>query len=77
MQNITFLRTSLDKLFNNAFVKTIASLVNFCKEQGHFGKKELKFSQNLPLNNIVKQKTLISNYNTRYVFTNLNKQDNK
>ena len=74
MQNITFLRTSIDKLLNNAIVRTIVSMVNFCKEQSDFYHKELKFYQNMPLNSIVKQKS--ENYFTpqRYVFTTLKRQ---
>ena len=71
MQNMTFFRTSLDKLLNNAFVNTIVSVVNFCKEQGNLSRKELKFSQNMPLNSIVKQKQM--SYNNRYLFTNNSK----
>jgi len=73
MQNITFLRTSLDKLFNNAIVRTIASVVNFCKEQSGLYNNELKFSQKLPLNNIVKQKHICYNNSSRYLFTTQNK----
>lgn len=52
MQNITFFRTMLDSLFNNAFIRTVKSVVNFCNEQCYFGAKKLKFSKNMPLKRV-------------------------
>jgi len=49
MQKRTFIRTMLDLIFDNAFVKTIASLVNFCNEQSYYANHELKFLKNLPI----------------------------
>jgi hypothetical protein len=42
----------LDIVFENAVVKTVASLVNFCKEQLYYNRQELKFLKNLPINKI-------------------------
>lgn len=52
MQKRTFIRTMLDIVFENAVVKTVASLVNFCKEQLYYNRQELKFLKNLPINKI-------------------------
>ena len=62
MQKRTFIRTMLDIFFCNALAKTIASVVNFCKEQRYYGSHELKFLKNMPIN---KSETQTSN---RYVF---------
>ncbi len=72
MQNRIFLRTMLEKFFNNAIVKTVLSFVKFCKEQGYFRQKELKFYKNLPINNTeVKQK-----FDRRYIFNAKLKMEN-
>ena len=42
----------LDIVFDNAAVRTVASLVNFCKEQLYYNRSELKFLKNLPINKI-------------------------
>ena len=53
MQGRTFFRIMLDNLFvNNAICKTLHALVNFCKEQAYYNKKELKFLKKMPLKNI-------------------------
>lgn len=49
MQNITFLRTMFDIFFDNAVVRTIRSLVNFCNEQRDFGTQKLKFLKKMPI----------------------------
>ena len=62
MQKRTFIRTMLDIFFCNALVKSIVSVVNFCKEQRYYGSRELKFLKNLPIDKV---ETQVSN---RYVF---------
>lgn len=62
MQKRTFIRTMLDIVFNNAMVKTVASLVNFCKEQMYYNKGELKFLKNMPIDKVESQAS------NRYVF---------
>ena len=57
MQKRTIIRTVLDMLFNNAFVKTIASIVNFCNEQRYFYSNKLKFLKNMPLNKVELNRT--------------------
>ena len=52
MQNITFLRTMFDIFFDNAVVRTIRSLVNFCNEQRGFGMQKLKFSKKMPIKKV-------------------------
>ena len=52
MQNRTFLRTMLDLLFDNAFIKAIVSYVKFCNEQRYYNNRELKFLKNMPISNI-------------------------
>jgi len=52
MQKRTFIRTMLDIIFDNAIAKTVASLVNFCKEQQYYNRHELKFFKNVPINKI-------------------------
>ena len=63
MQNRTFLRIMLDVFLNNNMVKTVVSLVNFCKEQQYLGHKKLKFDKNMPINNIE-----IEKYDNRFLF---------
>ena len=63
MQNRTFIRTMLDIIFDNAIVKSIASLVNFCNEQRYYNQHDLKFLKNMPINKI-EQKT-----SNRFLFT--------
>ncbi len=62
MQKRTFIRTMLDIFLDNAIARTIASLVNFCKEQRYYGSRKLKFFKNMPISKVENQ---ISN---RYVF---------
>ena len=63
MKNRTFLRIMLDIFFNNNIVKTVVSLVNFCKEQQYFGYNKLKFNKNMPINNIE-----VDKYDSRFLF---------
>lgn len=42
----------LDIVFDNAIAKTVASLVNFCKEQQYYNPHELKFFKNVPINRV-------------------------
>ena len=65
MQGRTFIRIMFDNLFvNNALCKAIVSLVNFCKEQGFYYKKDLKFSKKMPLDSIEVQKR----YKNKFIF---------
>lgn len=54
----------IDIFLDNAMVKAIASVVNFCKEQRYYGSRELKFLKNMPINNISIET------NNRYLFKN-------
>ena len=63
MQKRTFIRTMLDIFFDNAMVKSVASLVNFCNEQRYYNHHELKFLKNMPINNIEQKQ-----FTSRYVF---------
>lgn len=67
MQGRTFFRIMLDIFLNNALVKSIASLVNFCNELRYYNRKELKFLKKMPLNNVVKEEY----YKNRFVFNSL------
>lgn len=72
MQNRIFLRTMLERFFDSALIKAVVSFVNFCKEQGYFKQKELKFYRNLPINNIdVEQQ-----FDNRYLFNGKLKVEN-
>ena len=51
----TFFRIMSEMFLNNAIFKSIASLVNFCKELQYYNGRELKFSQKMPINNVVKE----------------------
>lgn len=65
MQHRTFLRIMMDNLIlNNPFYKAVMSFVKFCNEQTYFGGKNLKFLENVPLNNNVVQKTT----HNRFIF---------
>ena len=67
MQGRTFIRIMIDNLFvNNVFAKTLLALVNFCKEQSYYNKKELKFLKKMPL---IKSETN-NTYNKPFVFNN-------
>ena len=68
MRERTFLRIMLDIIFNNAFFKTIVSIVNFCNEQRYYNQKELKFLKKMPLNNNVVQNDY---YKKRFVFNSI------
>ena len=52
MQGRTFFRIMLDIVLNNALVKSLASLVNFCNELRYYNRKELKFLKKMPITNI-------------------------
>jgi hypothetical protein len=52
MQSRTFFRTMLDILFNNSFFKAVNSYVKFCNEQRYYNDRELKFFENVPINNL-------------------------
>lgn len=55
MQNRTFIRIMLDIFLNNAIVKTIASFMDFLREQSYYNNsKELNFFNNAPLNKTTK-----------------------
>ena len=67
MQGRTFFRIMLENLFvNNALCKALSALVNFCNEQSYYGKKELKFFKNVPLNKLEEDKS----YKTKFIFKN-------
>ena len=66
MQNRTFCRKMLDIIFNNAFMKAIVSLVNFCNELRYYNRKELKFFRKMPLNNIQDEY-----YKNKFVFNSV------
>ena len=52
MQGRTYFRIMFNNLFvNNALSKAVFALINFCKEQMYYSKKELKFLKKMPLNN--------------------------
>ena len=72
MQNRIFLRTMLERFFDSAIIKTATSFVKFCKEQGYFRQKELKFYKNLPINNIEVEQKL----DNRYLFNGKLKFEN-
>ena len=72
MQNRIFLRTMLERFFDSVAIKAAVSFVKFCKEQGYFMRKELKFYKKMPLNNIeVEQK-----FDNRYIFNGKLKMEN-
>ena len=52
MQGRTFYRTMLDIFLGNAVVKAIISCVKFCNEQRYYNNKELKFFENMPIDNV-------------------------
>ena len=67
MQGRTFIRIMADILFvNNAFCRALSALVNFCKEQQYYNRKELKFFEKEPLNKLTKD----SVYKNRFIFQN-------
>lgn len=72
MQKRIFLRTMLERFFGSAVIKTAVSFVKFCKEQGYFKQKELKFYRNLPINNIDVEQKL----DNRYLFNGKLKFEN-
>ena len=68
MQGRTFFRIMLDIVLNNALVKSLASLVNFCNELRYYNRKELKFLKKMPINNnIVKEEY----YKNRFIFNSI------
>ncbi len=52
MKNRTIIRTTFDIFFNNSLIKSIKAIVNFCYEQQYFSQRKLKFSKNVPINNM-------------------------
>ena len=86
MPNITFLRTTLDILFNNSMVRAIANFVafrrnykaqnydfvNFCNNNEYLEPNTLKFLKNVPFNNIIKGESETKSYTNRFLFTNAN-----
>lgn len=64
MQGRTFFRVMLDIFLDNAIVKSIVSLVNFCNEIRYYNRKELKFLEKMPINNISKDEY----YKNRFIF---------
>lgn len=65
MQVRTFFRIMADNLFvNNPLSRAIVALVKFCKEQSYYGRKELKFYQKMPLNNVQSD----SVYHKKFIF---------
>ena len=65
MQGRTFFRIMLDNLFvNNPLCKAIVALVNFCNEQNYYNRKELKFLNKMPLNNIQQD----NSYQNKFIF---------
>ncbi len=68
MQGRTFFRIMLDIVLNNALVKSLASLVNFCNELRYYNRKELKFLKKMPINNnVVKEEY----YKNRFIFNSI------
>ena len=68
MQGRTFFRIMLDIVLNNALVKSLASLVNFCNELRYYNRKELKFLKKMPINNnVVKEEY----YKKRFIFNSI------
>ena len=68
MQGRTFFRIMLDIGLNNALVKSLASLVNFCNELRYYNRKELKFLKKMPINNnVVKEEY----YKNRFIFNSI------
>ena len=58
----------IDSFFNNNLFKSISNFVNFCKEILYYNKKELKFLNNMPINNkVVKEKY----YQNKFVFNSI------
>ena len=66
MRGRTFFRIMLDIVLNNALFKSIASCVNFCNEIRYYNRNELKFSEKMPLNNLIKD-----NYCKKFVFNSI------
>lgn len=56
-----------DIFFDNAVVKSVISVVNFCKEQQIYDTHELKFLKNMPINKVESQTS------NRYVFKAIRK----
>ena len=74
MQGRTFFRIMLDIVLNNALVKSLASLVNFCNELRYYNRKELKFLKKMPINNnVVKEEY----YKNRFIFNSINRTSSK
>ena len=68
MQGRPFFRIMLDIVLNNALVKSLASLVNFCNELRYYNRKELKFLKKMPINNnVVKEEY----YKNRFIFNSI------
>lgn len=67
MQGRTFFRVMLDIFLDNAIVKSIVSLVNFCNETRYYNRKELKFLGKMPIKNIAKEEY----YKNRFIFNSI------
>ena len=67
MQGRTFLRIMLDILLNNALFKSVGALVKFCNEIRYCNKKELKFLEKMPINNISKE----NYYKNKFIFNSI------
>ena len=63
----TFFRKMLDKILDNAVIKAVSSFVNFCNEQRYYNRKELKFSEKLPLTSLVEKEY----YKSKFVFNSI------
>ena len=59
-----------DLIFNNAFVKTIKGIINFCNEQSLFFKKKLTFSSQT-------QSDYAKQYDDRFLFNGKLKVENE
>ena len=67
MQGRTFFRIMINNLFvDNAICKALSALVNFCKEQSYYNRKELKFLKKMPL---IKSEDDFK-YEKRFIFNN-------
>ena len=63
----TFFRKMLDKILNNVIVKTLVAFVNFCNEQRYYTRKEIKFSEKMPLTSLVEKEY----YKSKFVFNSI------
>ena len=63
----TFFRKMLDKILDNAVIKAVSSFVKFCNEQRYYNRKELKFSEKMPLTSLVEKEY----YKSKFVFNSI------